>query len=223
MNAVQYMNAAQYDENYFERGVESRVSGYTNYHWRPEYSLPFAREIKKRLGLHSGEGDSDCVLDYGCAKGFLVKAFRLLNVEAYGYDISRYAIENADPAVRSFVFSETRVLKDQFRVIVSKDVLEHVPRTDIVHVAENLFNRLSYRGTLIVTVPLGENNQYRIREYELDKTHELREDEEWWINTFRSVGFFCHDFQYDFPGAKDHWLKVHPHGNGTFIFRKQGQ
>lgn len=213
------MSAELYDEIYYERGVENKISGYQNYHWRPEYSLPFAAELKRRFVSYP----ESTVLDYGCAKGYLVKALRLLSVEAYGYDISRYAIENADPYVENLVFSEMRKLPDQFSLIVSKDVLEHVPRKDMLHVATNLSNWLAYRGTLVVTVPLGENNQYRIREYELDKTHEIREDEEWWIQVFRSVGLFCHDFAYDFPGAKDHWLKVHPHGNGTFILRKSGQ
>lgn len=35
------------------------------------------------------------VLDVGCAKGFLVLAFRRRGVEAYGVDVSRYALEDS--------------------------------------------------------------------------------------------------------------------------------
>jgi hypothetical protein len=44
------------------------------------------------------------VFDIGCAKGFLVKALRNLGVEAYGIDVSDYAIELADPSVRSYLW-----------------------------------------------------------------------------------------------------------------------
>lgn len=43
------------------------------------------------------------VFDIGCAKGFLVKALRSLGVEAYGIDVSDYAIELADPGVRPYL------------------------------------------------------------------------------------------------------------------------
>lgn len=215
--------AEQYDRTYYENGVAARVSGYTNYHWRPEYSLPFAAALKRRFIGRPTEEDPARVLDYGCAKGFLVKALRLLKVNAWGYDISHYAIENCDPVVKEFVSSEMRKLGQMFSVIVSKDVLEHVPHGDIGKVLFNISNALRYRGVIVVTVPLGDNDQYRIREYELDATHRIRENEEWWIKTFEAAGLFCDDFYYDFPGAKDHWLSVNPIGNATFILRKRGQ
>jgi 2-polyprenyl-3-methyl-5-hydroxy-6-metoxy-1,4-benzoquinol methylase len=43
------------------------------------------------------------VFDIGCAKGFLVKALRGLGVEAYGIDVSDYAIELADPDIRPYL------------------------------------------------------------------------------------------------------------------------
>ena len=36
--------------------------------------------------------DNEKVLDFGCAKGFTVKALRLLGYKAYGVDVSEYAI-----------------------------------------------------------------------------------------------------------------------------------
>jgi len=43
------------------------------------------------------------VFDIGCAKGFLVKALRGLGAEAYGIDVSDYAIELADPDSRPYL------------------------------------------------------------------------------------------------------------------------
>ena len=36
------------------------------------------------------------VLDVGCAKGFLVKDFLDLGIDAYGLDISEYALKNCE-------------------------------------------------------------------------------------------------------------------------------
>ncbi len=43
------------------------------------------------------------VLDVGCAKGFLVQHLRSLSVDAWGCDVSEYAIGRAAPDVRPFL------------------------------------------------------------------------------------------------------------------------
>lgn len=204
-----------YNADYYERGVEKGISGYTNYKWKPEYSLPFANELKKRF---LGRASNEKVLDYGCAKGFLVKAFRMLDVNAYGYDISLYAISGADKKVREFVSCDPTWTENSFSLVVSKDTLEHVSKEQLQEVLGILF--YVCRGIFVATVPLGDSGQYRIREYELDKTHRIREDEEWWTDQFQDAGFRCLEFDYAFPHAKDHWLKVHPFGNGTWVLSK---
>ena len=42
------------------------------------------------------------VLDVGCACGHLVKALRNLGIEAYGVDVSEYALENADESISNY-------------------------------------------------------------------------------------------------------------------------
>jgi SAM-dependent methyltransferase len=206
-----------YNKDYYEEGVAKGISGYTNYHFRPEYVLPLANSLKSRLFMYDGYK----VLDYGCAKGFLVKAFRLLGVEAYGYDISKYAIETADESVKAFV--SNTYPEDYYNLIIAKDTLEHVSKEDLPKILKQFYNSLDSDGEVVIIVPLGDNGLYRIREYELDKTHIIREDEEWWIKQFNNAGFNCDEFHYSYPGAKDHWLKVHPFGNGTFILGKKNE
>jgi predicted TPR repeat methyltransferase len=79
----------QFNRAYYEDGIKNKISGYENYHWIPTRSFSEAIEIIDRFEFNS------CV-DYGCAKGFLVHALRQLGKDAYGEDISDYAIENAD-------------------------------------------------------------------------------------------------------------------------------
>lgn len=216
------MSAAdQYNRDYYERGVEMGLSGYTNYRWLPHYVLPFANEVKRRYWRPEQSEFHEPILDFGCAKGFLVKAFRLLNLPAFGYDISEYAIQNCDPAIADYVSTALKSIWPGFSIITAKDTLEHVPAVELPHVLHLIYCSLSPAGRAIITVPLGDNDRYRIREYELDKTHQIRKDEEWWISACGEAGLLLDEFYYDFPGAKDHWLKVDRFGNGTFVLRKQ--
>src|SRR3990167_2449572 len=83
-----------YDDAYFLRGAETGKSLYTNYRWLPDLTIPMAKRIIEHLGF---EGDkSTTILDYGCSRGYLVRALRGFGYKAYGVDVSAWAIENAD-------------------------------------------------------------------------------------------------------------------------------
>jgi SAM-dependent methyltransferase len=72
------------------------------------------------------------VLDAGCAMGLLVEALVDRGVDAYGIDISEYAISQAAPAIRDRVRvgSLTAPLDGRYDLIVSIEVLEHMPPAD---------------------------------------------------------------------------------------------
>jgi hypothetical protein len=201
------MISHKFDKTYFENGVEAHVSGYTDYHWKPEYVLPLANWLKQHF-------DHDLTfLDYGCAKGYLVKALRLLGVNAYGYDISEYAIANCDPDVSRYCANTLRGAD----IVICKDVLEHIPKSEILQKLGELANIGA--ETVVAIIPLGDDGKFRIREYELDVTHVTKEDEVWWITQFKTAGFDCSEFYYHIDGVKDNWMH-HPYGNGVFIFRR---
>ena len=44
-----------YDEEYFERGIESHKSCYTNYRWIPELTIPLAFRLIEYLRISSSE------------------------------------------------------------------------------------------------------------------------------------------------------------------------
>jgi ubiquinone/menaquinone biosynthesis C-methylase UbiE len=54
-----------------------------------------ARDIVDHFGLKPG----DRVLDVGCAKGFLVKDLLELGIDAYGIDVSKYALMHCEREV----------------------------------------------------------------------------------------------------------------------------
>ena len=89
-----------YDADYFERGLESGKSCYQNYRWVPELTIPMTMTIIDYLKIPRGAK----ILDYGCAKGYLVRSMELLGRPAWGLDTSPYAIENLHPNIGKCCF-----------------------------------------------------------------------------------------------------------------------
>src|SRR5262249_23637856 len=80
------------------------------------------------------------VLDAGCALGFLVESLRDRGVEAFGVDISQYAIGNVRPDIREFCWSGsiTDALPRRYDLIVTIEVLEHLSREAAEEAVANL-------------------------------------------------------------------------------------
>jgi SAM-dependent methyltransferase len=80
------------------------------------------------------------VLDAGCAKGFLVEWLRKRGVEAWGLDVSEYAIGEVTPEIRPYcrVASVAEPLDRDYDLIVCQEVLEHIPAEDAEKALPNL-------------------------------------------------------------------------------------
>ena len=207
-------NNENYDEDYFERGISSGKSGYDNYRWLSELTIKFAYKIIKELNLRDG----DKVLDYGCAKGFLVKALKILDIDAYGCDISNYAISNSDNKIkeRCKLMDNKIPFNGMFEWVISKDVFEHLEEKELKDVLKNIA-RISKK--LFVIVPMGENNKFIIPAYDLDITHKLAKPRDWWEKKFEDYGWKIDRFSYTINGMKDNWKKYEK-GNGFFFLKR---
>ena len=76
-----------------------RKYGYGGYKYDGRWQ-GVAKDIIKHFNLKKGSK----VLDVGCAKGYLVRDLLDQGIDAYGIDISRYALENADKKVKNRLF-----------------------------------------------------------------------------------------------------------------------
>ena len=83
--------AKEYGEMFFDG---PRDYGYGGYRYDGRW-IPVASDIIKHFGLKPGAR----VLDIGCAKGFLVKDLCSQDMDAYGLDISEYALIHCEPEV----------------------------------------------------------------------------------------------------------------------------
>jgi SAM-dependent methyltransferase len=203
-----------YDKDYFEKGITTGKSCYMNYRWMPELTIKMTHCLIKHLKLK----ETDKVLDYGCAKGFMVKAFRILDIPAYGCDISPYAIDNADADIRHYcalIKKSSKLIPFGFNFdwIITKDVLEHMDEKTL-----DTFLKCSFKKAkkAFHVVPLAENNSFIVPEYNKDVTHVLAKNVSWWREKFESFGWVTASFSYRVRGIKDNWTERYKYGNGFF-------
>ncbi|HJW89634.1 MAG TPA: class I SAM-dependent methyltransferase [Anaerolineales bacterium] len=93
----------------------------------------FAERIQRDINPAS-------VLDAGCAMGFLVETLRQRGVEAWGVDISAYAIGQLAPQIQPYCWlgSVTEPFPRTYDLIVSIEVLEHLSPQQAEQAVENL-------------------------------------------------------------------------------------
>lgn len=209
-----------FDEDYYERGVERGISLYTNYRWIPELTIPMAANLCETLGIPVGAK----VMDFGCAKGYLVHALRLLRRNAWGYDVSVYAMSQSPKEVTDYLFGlmnfvdgEDRLPNEDHRYpydwVIAKDVLEHIPEDELQR-----WLKAIRRSTpkLFVAVPLGDGARYIVPAYERDTTHKIRQPLRWWGDQLMKAGFTLDSMEYRMDGIKENYTQWEE-GNGFLI------
>ncbi len=114
----------EYGEMYFDG---PREYGYGGYRYDGRWQ-PVARDIVSHFSLKPG----DRVLDIGCAKGFLVKDLLALGIDAYGVDISQYALMHCEPEVvgRLHLGSADKLPfpNGSFAAVLSINTIHNLPR-----------------------------------------------------------------------------------------------
>ncbi len=214
------VDPATYNEDYFEHGPILGISGYMNYSWMPELTIRMAHKLIMSLPIREGEK----ILDFGCAKGYLVKAMRILDVAAYGVDVSAYAIAHVDGDVREYCRHVTggtdpALYDEQYDWLIAKDVFEHLIEDDLVTLLGRARSNIKQ---LFAAVPLAaedESGKYIIPEYDRDITHRIAKSFGWWQRTFESQGWQVAVANHEFPGCKDHWTRRWAEGNGFFVLK----
>lgn len=207
-----------YSEEYFERGAVVGISGYMNYSWMPEATLRMAHFIIRQLPVE----EHHTVLDYGCAKGFLVKALRILGVAAHGVDVSSYAIDQAPSDVRNYCSlvkscDDPAAFARDYDWLISKDVFEHIAEPDLERLLRAARPRVK---RMFAVIPLGMNDHsgnFVIPDYDRDITHITARTAAWWIDLFQANGWSVDRISYSFKGVKENWTQAWPDGNAFFI------
>lgn len=162
------------------------------YYYASGCGTPYERN-DQWLGFFQGIADRiivdfqpKTVLDAGCAKGFLVEGFRNRGIEAWGVDISEYAINEVFDTVKPYcwVGSIADPFPQKYDLIVSIEVLEHMP----AEMGRKAIANLCAHSEKIIfsSTPF---------DY-METTHYNVQPPEYWAGEFARHGFF-RDVDYD--------------------------
>ncbi len=172
------MDGDVYNKNYFDN--YNTGEGKVNY--RDSSSIKaFLASVADRI---VSELHPRTVLDAGCATGHLVAALRDRGVEAYGIDISEYAISQVREDIQPFcaVCSLTEHLPDffpeHFDLVTSIEVLEHLRADDGEKAVRNL--------TALTDQVLFSSSPDDFEE----PTHINVQQREYWARIFAECGFY---------------------------------
>jgi len=174
------------DEEYFDG---TRQQGYGGYHYDGRWK-PVVERLREQYDLTS----SSTVLDVGCAKGFLLQDLmeELPGIEVAGLDISRYAIEKADPVVRPHLHignaSELPFATDSFDLVISINSLHNILPIRGVEAALREIERVGRRNKFVsLGAYSSEEEKEALDRWAVVATTYMHEDE--WEELFRNVGY----------------------------------
>lgn len=204
-----------YDADYYLRGTTSGKSLYCDYRWLPRLTIPMVKRIIEHCGIEKNHR----VLDFGCARGYVVRAFRELGFNAFGADVSEWALANADEAAYPFVDTVQAMLKnsdDKYDWIVAKDVLEHV--VDVQNVINDIMASAQVGVFAVVPLSLFDGHPYVVASYEQDVTHVHRLCLGTWAGMFMRPGWSV-DGRYALSGVKGNYASWEK-GNGFLTCRR---
>ena len=166
----------EFDEYYYAH--DCGVSYERNEHW-----LNFFGAIAARVVY---DFSPKTLLDAGCAKGFLVECFREKGVEAFGIDISEFAIKNVYEPIKQYcrIASITDPLDTFYDVIISIEVVEHMERSASEAAIANL---CEHTDKILFSSSPHDHSEV---------THINVQQPEVWAQIFARNGFF-RDLDYD--------------------------
>lgn len=119
-------------------------------------------------------------LDIGCAMGYIVRRLRGRGVDAWGLDISEYAISHAPEDVKPYLkvgSADSLPWGDkEFDMVVSFSTFEHLPK-GIVEKAISEAIRVAKKG--IISVTPGDSPHF-----DEDVSHQTKQPLSWWREQF---------------------------------------
>ncbi len=168
---------SRYDEGYFH----GSGSGYGAEGYQNEYAdwSGLIEWIKSKIR------GSVRWLDIGCAYGYLVEQARILDVEAYGVDISSFALRQ-EKSVRDYLIQGLAdaipFVEDSFDVISLFDLIEHVENPGLV--LDQVEKVLKHEGFCFLSTP------DPLKFSREEPTHIHERPPSFWVRLFQQRGWY---------------------------------
>lgn len=177
--------AMQFGKEYFDG---TREQGYGGYRYDGRW-IPIAEDIVRHFKLKPG----DRVLDVGCGKGFLVKDLMKVcpGLEAFGLDISEYAVMNCEPEVvgRLHVGNANHLpFPDRsFQAVLSINTVHNLERAGCIQALKEMERIAPGRGYVQVDAYRSEAEKQVFIDWVLTAlTHDTPEG---WVKVLEEAGY----------------------------------
>ncbi len=148
-------------------------------------------------------------LDIGCGLGYLIKEAIEEGIDAYGIEVSNYALKNAIIRERVKFGSITDIPfeDDYFDIVSAFDILEHIHPKDTFKALSEIRRVLRSRGAFIMTTP----NPCSIGDWIYDLTHINVRPPGYWKRILEKYGFkvklhYIPSFLKYYVSARPHFL-----------------
>lgn len=176
----------KFDFDYFDG---DRKYGYGGFNYNPKFWTETVALFSEYYAIR----EDARILDIGCAKGFMLKDFkRLLPLSTVvGIEISKYAVENADPEVSDYIrlgnASELGFEDQSFDLVISINTLHNLDLDNCIQALSEI-ERVS-KGNSFVMVDGWKNAEQRKNMESWVLTAKTMMAAEDWVKIFKKAGY----------------------------------
>ena len=178
--SIKKTETSKQSENYLSELYSTRRRPIT------DYPIQLVKHLKKKY-LKNHETKNISVLDIGCGRGDILRAFKNIGYDVAGIDLSEEAIKLCEPIeVRQINVEKEKNennYEKKFDIIFSKSLIEHLVQP--VKFFEYCKKMLKEDGTLIVLTPSWVHHNFG--PFYLDFTHRTP----FTLHSLRDIGKLC--------------------------------
>lgn len=174
-----------FNRDYFELGIGYRGYTTTFIGRAVSHLTGIYRALKLKILLNPKN-----LLDVGCGTGLMVFYLRKLRVDAYGVEISDYALSKVNPKIKKFIFQgdilEIPFEDNKFEVVTTANVLEHIARNNLKRALSEC-NRVSNK--LLLHKIYTKENGWIAKYHKDDLSHISVFTKKWWQSFLKKLGY----------------------------------
>ncbi len=186
--------AESISHGYYERWYFEKKYAYTRKRAPVQRHYAWILQWADRAGQFAVlRGRGKFALDVGCAYGYVVEFLSRLGYHAFGTDISKFALNQANTlGYRDLCLSSAERLpfrRNLFDLVTCFEVLEHLNEPE--RTISEICDILKPKGVLIITTPIVTPSGYLIPLLAKEKlsSHPSMKQPQAWTNILRKTGF----------------------------------
>lgn len=179
-----------FDEQYFNGKTKSAYEDYKTCKGIVHCHAKIILDAVRKHGFNPASS-----FDAGCAYGYIVQYMSENGLDAYGSDISEYAVSEGNRILGDRVWVAPLPQLEgakTYDLVTCSEVLEHLPFGDIVPSLNRLME-ITNPGGVVVIMPNMSHEGSWFQPDPGDPTHISMVPRSWWLETIDNLGLKRHD------------------------------